>query len=837
MNSPYALLPIGILLLLLYLLSLLLVRFSVIQTRSHRQFWNILLLITFLSTATLGLILAIQVNYKLNIPFLQELLKWHVNFGIGMAMIAFFHFLWHADYFLKLFKGKAVHEKTTDIHEEIVTGSQPAMKIGFTRLLPAFSLGFTALVTQIILLREFLNIFYGNELVIGIVLSNWMIFTALGAGLGRNIIIRADSRAFPGLALLLLNILAILIVVLVNILKNVVFPPGSQASIYQVLFSSAIIMMPFCLLSGYLFTWLSVTFSKDFKINMIHKIYAAESAGSVAGGIAVSFLMVYFLKSLQILGVFILINIIVVLLVKEVRESFRAKWIFITAGVILSVLIFGLNLDRIVKKKLYPNQDLIYLRDTPYGNLAITKSAEQLNFYENTSLLFVTNDPTVNEEDVHYAMIQHPDPEKILLISGGISGTIPEILKYDIEEIEYVEINPWIIKLGKKWTGLSENEKVKIIIKDPRIYLKESQEKYDVLLINLPEPKTAQINRYYTLEFFRILKQHMLPGSVLSLSLPTTVNYLSDESNQLNSMIYKTLKEVYKNILFIPGNKNYVLASDETLNIDIPELIEQKGIDNIYVNQYYLDISTLSERSNLIMQQLLPEASINRDFKPACYFQHLKYWMSQFNINYWIPLGFILILFLLSMIWLKPVLLGIYAGGFAGSSIELLLIMTFQILYGYVYHYTGIIITVFMSGLAVGSLYREKILKTSIGSFMSLQIVIVAYAALLPLIFLLLNQAVLPAVLLHSVFVLLTLFISVVTGMQFSLGSSIMKEKLPVRAANLYGSDLLGSAFGALLLSVFIIPVLGIFVSSILVALLNLISVTITFLNRKAYIN
>ena len=838
MNSPYALLPIGIVLLLLYLLSLLLSRLSIIQTKSHRQFWNIILLIAFLSTALMGLILAVQVNYKLNIPFVKELLKWHVNFGIGMTMIAFFHFLWHGDYYLKLFKGKSVHRITDEIQqEEIVTGSQPAMKIGFTRLIPAFSLGFTALITQIILLREFLTVFYGNELVIGIVLSNWMIFTALGAGLGRNSIPRSNTRAFPGMALILLNILSILIVILLNVLRNVVFQPGSQAGIYQVLFTSAILMMPFCLLSGYLFTWLSVTSSQDFKMNMIHRIYAAESAGSVAGGIIVSFLLVYFLRSLQILGIILLINILVILLVRHIRGSFRAKWILISIGIVCIVLIYGLNLDRIIKKQLYPNQELVYLRDTPYGNLTITKSAEQLNFYENSSLLFVTNDATANEEDVHYAMIQHPDPENILLVSGGISGTIPEILKYDVKDIDYVELNPWIIKLGKTWTGIPDEERVNIIIKDPRIYLKESQKKYDVLLMNLPEPKTAQINRYYTLEFFSLLKQHMLPGSVLSLSLPSTVNYLSDESNQLNSVIHNTLKKVFKNVLIVPGNKNYLLASDINMNIDIPELIEQKGINNIYVNQYYLDVLSLSERSNLIMQQLDPDAPVNKDFKPVCYFQHLKYWMSQFNINYWIPLGFILIIFLLSMIWLKPVLLGIYAGGFAGSSIELLLIMTFQILYGYVYHYTGIIITVFMSGLAIGSLYREKIMKTSIGAFMSLQLVIILFATLLPLIFLLLNRIILPTVLLHSIFAFLTLIISVVTGMQFSLGSSILKEKLPARAANLYSSDLLGAAFGALLLSVFMIPVLGIFISSLLVALLNLISVAINFINRKAYIN
>ncbi len=496
-----------------------------------------------------------------------------------------------------------------------------------------------------------------------------------------------------------------------------------------------------------------------------------------------------------------------------------------------------MNLDWIIKKPLFPNQELVYLRDTPYGNLAITRSAEQLNYYDNTSLLFATNDITASEEDVHYAMIQHPDPQNVLLISGGISGTIPEILKYGIKEIDYVEMNPWINKIESTWAHVPDKEHVNVIIKDPRIFLKESQKKYDVLLMNLPEPKTAQLNRYYTLEFFNLLKQHMLPESILSLSLPSTLNYISDEANRLNSVIYNTLSKVYKYILIVPGNRNYLLASDMPTNIDIPGLIEKKGINNVYVNQYYLDAVSLKQRSDLIVQELDPDAAVNMDFKPVCYFEHLKYWMSQYNINYWIPLGFILAIFLISIIWLKPLLLGIYAGGFAGSSIELLLIMTFQILYGYVYYYTGIIITVFMSGLALGALYREKILSTSINSFMLLQLVIILYAALLPLVIILLNRMILPGLLLHSIFIFLTLIISVVTGMQFSLGSSILKEQLQARAAKLYSSDLLGSAFGALLFSVFMMPVLGVFISSLLVASLNLFSVAITFINRKNYMN
>ena len=111
MNSPYLIFPIGILLLISYLLTLSLSRLSFIKLATHRKIWNVLLLTAFFVTAVLGLILAIQVNYKIKIPFIKQLLTLHVDFGIGMTTIAVFHFLWHWNYYLSLFKKKNLKKK------------------------------------------------------------------------------------------------------------------------------------------------------------------------------------------------------------------------------------------------------------------------------------------------------------------------------------------------------------------------------------------------------------------------------------------------------------------------------------------------------------------------------------------------------------------------------------------------------------------------------------------------------------------------------------------------------------------------------------------------------
>ena len=67
------------------------VRLQVLSSAHHRRFWNILLLFFFLSTALLGLLLVVKVNYKLDISWVESAIQWHVDLGIGFAIVAVFH--------------------------------------------------------------------------------------------------------------------------------------------------------------------------------------------------------------------------------------------------------------------------------------------------------------------------------------------------------------------------------------------------------------------------------------------------------------------------------------------------------------------------------------------------------------------------------------------------------------------------------------------------------------------------------------------------------------------------------------------------------------------------
>jgi len=701
-------------------------------------------------------------------------------------------------------------------------------------VLPILLLGFTSTITQIILLREFLSVFYGNELVIGIILGNWMIITGLGSFFGKISEKIKNQNALIILLSILLGALPLVTVYLLRYLRNVVFLTGEMIGIYQIIYSSFVLLLPFCVVSGFAFTFLAVNASGKNESNLISKVYSVESLGSLIGGFLFSVVLIFFLSTFQSLKLLLFVNFVVAAILTRKNFGKIIQTITVLILVFITVALCLSDFDYLTRKYLFPEQQIIFYKDTPYGNLTITELGEQKNFFENGALLFSTNNAAVNEEAVHYAMIQHQKPKHILLIGGGISGTTNEILKYNIERIDYVEINPWIIKAGEQFTNSLQDKRINVISEDARMFVRKTAGKYDVVLVNLPEPLTAQFNRFYTKEFFEELKQRLNSDAVVSLSLLPATDYVSAKAGNINSTIYSTLKTSFKNILIVPGLKDFYLASDSKLNINIGKMISARGIDNLYVNQYYLDDESLNQRSQYLQSRINKTSYINKDFNPVSYYLQLVQWLDYFEFNYWIPAAIILLIIILVLYKTNLVGAGIFCAGLSASSIEVILLISFQIIYGYVYQVTGIIITIFMAGLAAGSKYFEKIIKKcDTQSFSKVQFSLAVYSFLFPLIMQALCLDKDNIILVHSVFYVMTFSIAFLTGVAFALATKIEKGKVSSIVSRLYSVDLIGSALGALLVSALFIPLVGVNRVAIIIGAVNFISGVYTVVNKK----
>ena len=689
-----------------------------------------------------------------------------------------------------------------------------------------FILGFTSIITQIILLRDFLSVYNGNELVTGMILANWMLLTGLGSFFGRVFEKQINNSNFIFLGHLLSGLLPLLISFLIYYLRYSLYPPGKIINLAGIFFNSFFLLTPYCLITGFMFPMLATALSNISNLNVINKAYAMEALGSLAGGLLFNFVMIFVLESYLSLAVVMMLNFTAAIAGFYFSGKKVFAYIISLVTVILTLLIVFSNLEIKALSFIFPNQEIVHAEDTPYSKIVVTRTDDQFNFYENGNFLFSGDNVIMNEENVHYAMVQHPLPLNVLLISGGISGSIPEIMKYKIASLDYVEQNPELIEIGRSFTSnIVDDPRVHIINQDARLYIKtNNQKKYDVVLVNLPDPSSAQINRFYTLEFFQELKRDLTESGVICISLSATSNYMGEQSRKINSSVYLTLKLMFQNVIIIPGGLNYFIASDLPVSRSINELLGLKKINNTYLNSYYIDDKKIERESLLIEKVISQSVAINYDFKPVVYLYQLDYWLSHFNVNY--LLLFVLLFFPMTYTFLNMNFIntGIFVTGFSASAIEIILIIAFQVIYGYTYQMMGILITFFMAGILIGSVFMIDRVKIFIRNYSIIQYMIGIFSIVVALVLFYIKSANISNLLVYVIFVSLVIITGILTGLQFSMASRLKEVPYSRNASSTYASDLFGAAIGAIAVSAFLIPFFGIIKVSLIIAILNFIT-------------
>jgi spermidine synthase len=763
--------------------------------------------------------------------------------------------------------------------------------------------GVSAFMTQLTLMRELLAAFSGNELIFGIVLGNWMLLTGIGSALGKT----ASRLKSPIAVLAALQILIALVPIadlfLLRTLRNVVFIRGAEVGLTETVAACFVLMAPYCLATGYLLTLacmaaaerlpspgtdrrlvgrgaggegkydrapsaLTLTLSGHRRApceawsvgrqrgqKSIGRVYFFDNLGGVLGGILFTFVLIRLFSHFGILYFPAILNLLLAALVAvSARQRFLAiASLLLAAGLIAAIAVY--NLDDVSSNLQFKGQKVVYHGASPYGMLVVTEDAGQYNFIENGVPLFSTHNTEQIEETVHYAMAQRPDAKRVLLISGGASGTAREILKYHQANVDYVELDPLVLDVARRFLPEELNDpRIHVINADGRQYVKNISQKsplptnlrsvpgegqgegYDVVIVDVPDPSTSQINRLYTREFFDQVHRILAPDGVISFSLSGYEGYISKELARLIAVADRTLAQTFKNVLILPGARNFFLASDGRLTPAVAERIERAGVPTRLVNRSYCDAMLTPDRMADVRRVLSPDAPINEDFNPILYFYHLRYWISQFTLRFGILEAGLVVLLLIYLLRLRPVPLAIFAGGFAATALEVVLLLGFQILFGCVYHQVGLIITMFMLGLGIGSLGMNRLLpRCGRRHLVALALAIAIYSACVPYILMALGQTESPAAAwaTWAAIPAMTLLLAMLVGLEFPLAGKVGFQEVTATAARLYTADYIGAALGALLVSTLLIPVLGVTAVCLMAAGLNLFAAGMMIIFRN----
>jgi spermidine synthase len=691
------------------------------------------------------------------------------------------------------------------------------------------ALGISSIMTQLTLMREMLSVFSGNEMVFGIILGNWLLLTGIGSYLGGTASRLKNPLRVLIVAQVLIAVLPIADVFLLRVLRNAVFIRGAIVGVTETVLSSFVLLLPYCVIAGYLLTLACCVLASRESPASIGQVYFMDNIGDIGGGLLFSFVLIYLFNHFGILYFPALLN----LFFAGVLAFFIRRRVLLTGVSLLTAgfigLIATLDLDRLSTEIEYAGQKVVYHGNSPYGNLIVTESAGQYNFIENGIPLFSTQNVEEIEETVHYAMAQRPAAESVLLISGGVSGTAKEILKYKATRVDYVELDPLIIEVGRRYVpeNLSD-ERIRVINMDGRLFVKRTDRHYDVVIADLPDPSTSQINRFYTREFFHEVKRVLTNEGVLSLSLGHYENYLSKELARLLGVAHRTLREAFRNVLIIPGGQVFFLASDGPLYSDIADRIEEAGVQTQLVNRHYLSGTLTPDRLADMNRAVAANLAVNKDFSPVLYYYHLLYWISQFKGRFGVLGGVLLLFFLIYLLRIRAVPFAIFTTGFAASALEVILLVGFQILYGYVYHRVGLIVTMFMLGLAVGSFAMNRMLpRRNRRDLVKIEFGVALLAAVLPFMLMglgHLGSGIASSISAHVAIPLLTFILAVLVGMEFPLAGKADFRGVAPTAARLYTADFVGACLGALMVSTILIPVIGVVWVCLLAAGLNLVS-------------
>ena len=699
------------------------------------------------------------------------------------------------------------------------TSNVPVAGARWLALSSMAALGVAAVVTQLVLLREMLAVFEGNEMVFGILLGNWLLLSGMGAWLGRTT--RNLDRPWRTLTVsqILIAVLPLAQLASLRGLRNIVFTRGAMVGVAETTLASAVVLAPFCVLSGYMLALgCSILSHETEDAGEIGRVYVADSIGSIAGGVLFSFLLVWWLDHASALCVPAALNLALAVVM---GCRCRMRTVAVTAGVLMAALAFAGKLDALTTQWQHAPHKVVFHGNSPYGRLVVTEASGQLNFIENGVPLFSTHNVEQVEETVHYAMAQRPEARRVLLIGGGVTGTAREILKYGVAEVTYVELDPQIPAVARRFApeALADG-RITVINGDGRLFVRETPARFDVAIVDVPEPGTSQLNRFYTSEFYGELKRALAPGGVVAFALGRYENYASRELEKLLSSARQTLQETFKRTLLLPGGRVFVLASDGPLTKEIASRVAGREIGVKLMTRNYLDAMLTPDRLMAVERASKEEASVNRDFSPALYRYHLRYWLSRAPGATGVLAGLLVVLGLFFPLLLRGGALAVYAGGFAASALEVVLLLGFQILCGSVYHQVGVVVTAFMAGLAAGAWWvNRSTVQLSRWTLPVLAAGIGLFALLLPAALTQLGGMSFAAV--RVLVTAMTFGLAVLVGMEFPVAARVMGMEVTKTAAGLYGADFVGACIGALLASTLLIPLAGVWPVCWLTAGLN----------------
>lgn len=272
-------------------------------------------------------------------------------------------------------------------------------------------------------------------------------------------------------------------------------------------------------------------------------LYAVSNAGSIAGTFATSFYMIPRMGTVAILrslsGLLLALGILVSLGAGNGNRKTLPLVLTVSMVVALSANILGGTVAE---------AGVIYKEQSLYHNIYVSEQGgiRLLRFDKAVQGGIYVDRPYDSAypypDYVHLALTLNPDIKDVLMIGLG-AGLAPKRFARDYPDmnIEVVEIDPAVVRVAREYFGFPEDDVVKIHVRDGRVFLTESDKRYDLIVLDAYWADAIPFH-LATIEFYETVKARLNEGGVLASNI---IGALEGQRSQMFRSMYHTMARVF----------------------------------------------------------------------------------------------------------------------------------------------------------------------------------------------------------------------------------------------------------------------------------------------------
>jgi len=719
------------------------------------------------------------------------------------------------------------------------------------------AMGFVAMVAQIVVMRRLIIVFGGNELVSGAVLAGWLGFSGIGNLIAGRFADRLEdierSVAISFIILAFIVPLTIAASMLVKVILGI--PPPVIVGLTSVVVPILAILAPLGVAIGISFT-LACRLPQKEGAAGIGRVYMLDTLGAAAGGVIFSLVAIVYLSAMQA-GIIAAAVLITALGLAFDRRSIKVASLGLT--IMLAILLcFSQSIESKLISLQWRGYNTAVQKETRFANLMITDNRGERTMFVDGRPSFSLPLPETYETIANLPLIEHGDPKDVAIVGGGISGVLSQWKKWKLESAFFIRLDPeeTVLERFSMPSDLAELPPwARILQADARRLFRDglpggcTENCLDVIIIDVGDPDTASADRYFTSQFFEEVKRMLRPDGILMIGLLEPANAIAQEAKKVLGTVRRSLGDVFAHTIIVPLDRFYFISSEASNQVtnDTAELIrrlraqgmgESFLVTRVLAGIYPERVAGFSEE----IEEAALTAPVNTDTRPFAYLAGMLLWERRAGgrgadflragtkLRPWMGVLILATLVALSIVFgrksperVRSTFI-LSATGLAAITYEIVLLVHYQMVEGILVWRIGLILTAFMVGAGLGAGIVTRIIRK--GALNRVLIIsLILMAIYIPFQFSVCRLS----------FILANFIIGLFGGWIYQLVAlGLVSESRGVgkTAGIVESSDHWGSAAGALLASVLIVPLFGL-MSALIVADATIVAAIVVALTLR----